>query len=292
MTDPWPAIATRLEPGLGAVAAPANYLVGRPCGRAGLPDSILLFVRQDLRADTTAITHHHRHVLILALAGAGSVCIDRHVHHLRPGRAVLILPHQLHHYADIRPPLRWLFVTFEQDTLAWRALFNRQAALHPDQEALVARLLALSADPRPEAAERLGLVLALLLGELAERALPAPDQRAAGPDAARTDLLGEVNRILYDRLEDPPGIAALAAELGLSPSHLRWQIRRSLGLSLGQYMLRVRLNQARMLLRDPRLAVAQVARRCGFASPQSFSRAFRRMDGRPPRAARRPAGGG
>lgn len=54
-------------------------------------------------------------------------------------------------------------------------------------------------------------------------------------------------------------------------------------------MLRVRLNQARLLLRDPRLAVAEVARRCGFASPQSFSRAFRRMDGRAPRAARRPA---
>lgn len=291
MIEPWTGIAERLEPALAALQPPASYLVGRRCGRAGGPDNILLFQRHGFAPGSDIPHHHHRHVLILALAGSGSVCIDRHVHRLRPGRAVLIHPHQLHHYADVHPPLRWLFVTCEYDGPPLTRLYNRAAAMRPDQEGLLARLLELFADPRPEAAERLALLVQLLLGELSDHALPPPRDAPAVPGPARSDLLGRVNRILYDRLADPPGIAQLARELGLSASHLRALIRRSLGLGLGQYMLRVRLNQARMLLADPRLSIGEVARRCGFASLSAFSRAWRRATGASPRIARRPGTG-
>lgn len=283
--DPWPEIAARLDPLLGTLPSPVDYHRGRTGGRPGSPDNILLFLRR-MFGEASHATHHHRHVLILALAGEGGVCVDRHVHLLRPGMAVLIHPHQLHHYVDVRGPLLWLFVTFEQDALAWRALFNRMSALRTDHEALLTRLVELFRDPRPEAGERLGLVAGLLLAELAERALPPPDDSAPAPADARLDLLGRINRIVYDRLDRPPGIAALAAQLGISASHLRWLVRRSLGIGLGQYLLRVRLNHARTLLRDPRLRVGEVGRRCGFASPQAFSRAYQRMHGCAPRAER------
>jgi len=281
-SDPWPAIVRRLDPDLLRVPPPASYHVGRRHGHAGLPDNVLLFMRQDLRTDQAG-THHHRHVLILALAGSGGVCVDRHIHRLRPGRAVLILPHQLHHYVDTQPPLRWLFVTFEAEAAAWTRLYNRQAAMHPDQEGLLLRLLRGFAEARPAGAERLALATALLLGELADRRLRPPGSGPTQPETARPDVLEQVNRILYRRLDRPPGIRGLAAEIGISPSHLRNLVRRSLGLSLGRYVLRVRLNHARILLADRRLRVGEVARQCGFGSLQAFSRAYRRMHGRSPR---------
>lgn len=280
--DPWPEIARRLEPALLRVPLPDSYHVGRRHGRPGLPENVLLFLRQDLRTDQAGALHH-RHVVILALAGSGGVCVDRHIHRLRPGRAVLILPHQLHHYVDVEPPLRWLFLTFEADASAHTRLYNRQAALHPDQEGLLLRLLRSFADERPVAAERLAMTASLLLGELADRRLRPPGSGPLQPEAARPDVLEQVNRILYQRLDRPPGIRGLAAEIGISPSHLRNLVRRSLGLSLGRYVLRVRLNHARILLADRRLKVGEVARRCGFGSLQAFSRAYRRMHGRSPR---------
>jgi AraC family transcriptional regulator, regulatory protein of adaptative response / methylphosphotriester-DNA alkyltransferase methyltransferase len=52
---------------------------------------------------------------------------------------------------------------------------------------------------------------------------------------------------------------------------------------------RVRMSRAAVLLRDPALPVAAVARAVGYRQAAQFSKAFRRHYGRPPSALRRSA---
>lgn len=284
LTQDWDTIAAGLEPQLMAIGHPANYHLGRRSGFPGLPDNIVVFLRQNLDL-TLPADHHHRHVLIIALAGGGRICVERHVHELLPGMARLIFPHQLHHYLDVRPPLRWLFITFEQDSsLAWSRLFDVPATVPTDAKCLIRMLIQLYGDGRPDAAQYLGMTTALLLRGLCDRAQTSTSGGSQSP--ARFDLLEQVNHVLYNRIGEPLGIVELAAELGLSPSHLRSQIKRSLGLSLGKYITRVRINHARVLLRDPCLRVGDVARQCGFGTVQSFCRAYRRLVGTVPRRAK------
>ena len=74
----------------------------------------------------------------------------------------------------------------------------------------------------------------------------------------------------------------IARELRLSASRLRLLVRQTLGLSMGRYLMRIRLHRATALLSGGRLTVAEVAAACGFASVFAFSRAFKRGLGVPP----------
>jgi AraC-like DNA-binding protein len=81
----------------------------------------------------------------------------------------------------------------------------------------------------------------------------------------------------------------LAAAQGISVRylhHLFAQARTTFGAEL----MKLRLESARRLLEDPRLAaldIAEVSARCGFSEPSHFARRFRRAYGRGPQAHRR-----
>jgi AraC-like DNA-binding protein len=68
---------------------------------------------------------------------------------------------------------------------------------------------------------------------------------------------------------------AAARSLGVHPQTLSRAIRSETGLGFRRWMLLRRLETAKVLLRgDPTLTVSVVAARVGFASVQTFDRAF------------------
>ena len=94
--------------------------------------------------------------------------------------------------------------------------------------------------------------------------------------------LAEIER----RASTPPGRAELA---GVARTHLRSLERlfaRELGTSIAAHCQAVRLDRARLLLRQSGRPVLAVAVMCGFASASHFSRAYRARFGRSPRAER------
>ena len=125
---------------------------------------------------------------------------------------------------------------------------------------LLTWLLDLYTSDERAAAEQL---LPVLLREL---------ERVAGHSQS---LLPAVDVYLGDHLAEPIRIARLAAALGLSRSHFSRNFRRLTGQSPRQYTIRYRLEQARRLLTDRSVRVAEVARRCGFSSTAHLSRLFR-----------------
>lgn len=92
-------------------------------------------------------------------------------------------------------------------------------------------------------------------------------------------------RLIDERLREirqPPALAELAALCKLSVRQLTRGFRQSRGCSIGEHVARSRLKNAQRLLATDQ-SVKAIAYSLGFASPSSFSYAFRRAVGQTPR---------
>ncbi len=92
-------------------------------------------------------------------------------------------------------------------------------------------------------------------------------------------------RRIEERLKEvrePPTLSDLAALCGLSVRQLTRAFRASRGHSIGDYVEQCRVDHARRLLATE-ISVKAIGYSLGFASPSSFSFAFRRATGQTPR---------
>jgi len=98
-----------------------------------------------------------------------------------------------------------------------------------------------------------------------------------------------VLREMEASLETPAPRAALARSAGMSLRQLERRFRRHLGRGMQEHYRRLRLDRARLLLRESAMPILEVALATGFASASQFSRAYRRAFGESPTKTR--AGG-
>jgi transcriptional regulator GlxA family with amidase domain len=87
-------------------------------------------------------------------------------------------------------------------------------------------------------------------------------------------------------LEEPLPREALARLGGMSLRQLERLFRTHLGRTVGEHYRDLRLDRARLLLRQGPLSVLETAMACGFVSAAHFSRAYRARFGMSPRAER------
>ncbi|MGK2867068.1 MAG: helix-turn-helix transcriptional regulator [Mycobacterium sp.] len=121
--------------------------------------------------------------------------------------------------------------------------------------------------------------LTLLLIDLARMADAAVDDRSLRSVSVVPDVLAVIDR----RIAEPLSLREVADELGLSPGHLTTVVRRRTGRTVVDWILDRRMSEARMLLADTDLPVADIARRVGISDPSYFARLFRREHDATPR---------
>lgn len=80
-------------------------------------------------------------------------------------------------------------------------------------------------------------------------------------------------------LERSIDLPAIAGAAGLSPSHFARQFRVTIGKAPHQYLMQLRLERARRLLRETDTSVVEVAFACGFANQELMTRLFTRHCG-------------
>jgi two-component system response regulator YesN len=68
----------------------------------------------------------------------------------------------------------------------------------------------------------------------------------------------------------------------ISPGYLSRLLKLETGFSFVDYLTRVRINKAVQIMNDPAVKVYEVAEAVGYQSQHYFSRAFKRVFGRPP----------
>jgi two-component system, response regulator YesN len=73
-----------------------------------------------------------------------------------------------------------------------------------------------------------------------------------------------------------------AAELQISPGYLSRLMKRETGFSFVEYLNRIRIKKATVLMSDPSAKAFEVAERVGYRSQHYFSRAFKKVTGTTP----------
>lgn len=130
-----------------------------------------------------------------------------------------------------------------------------------------------------------------LLVELIDASLGALHRDGGGGRAERGSAAGvrrrreaveAVQLVLNERFESPPRLAELAAGVGCSPFHLSRTFRAVTGLTLRQYLRRLRCRLASERLARGVPDLTSLALELGFCDHSHFTNAYRRELGVPP----------
>lgn len=98
--------------------------------------------------------------------------------------------------------------------------------------------------------------------------------------------LRQVLSYIEDNLNQDMSLGEIAAVAGVSVSHFKTLFRESVGLPVHQYVIRRRVERARMLLAEGKLSISQIAFETGFAHQSHMARHMRRVLGVSPKALR------
>jgi AraC-like DNA-binding protein len=100
-------------------------------------------------------------------------------------------------------------------------------------------------------------------------------------------VLAEVFGCIEERYRDPVSLKYVARAVSLTPGYLTTVVRRKTGRTVQEWIAERRLEEARHLLAETDLAVAEVGHRVGYKDPGYFVRIFRRAHGTTPLGWRR-----
>ena len=195
--------------------------------------------------------------------------IDRNVWHMQ--------------YADL--PVNFLTVSFRTEpSTPCSALSGRRFELTEQQIALLRQMLAENntaeyANDSTESLLRL-LLISLLRSDQTRRSgrpkvLPATshtEQRIAD------QLIQTISAHSGQKLT----LQQLADSAHISTTYLHRIFRTQLGMTPGNYLAKVRMEESKLLLRDGALSMGEIAKQLGFSSQQQFSRQFRAVTGMSP----------
>ncbi len=126
--------------------------------------------------------------------------------------------------------------------------------------------------------------------ELVEDPLPVARRSPAGDlELSIQKAIGLIQLRYWDNLS----LAGLARELGMSKYHLSRRFKEATGVTFRGYVLRTRLERAKVLLSRSQDSITEVAHVVGFGDLPRFDKLFKRYTGLTPSAYRaRPARGG
>lgn len=100
------------------------------------------------------------------------------------------------------------------------------------------------------------------------------------------DSLREANSLMHSNIQEPLSADEVASLVGVSRRQLERWYKEYFNSSPARYYLQIRLEQARHMLLNTHLSIAEIAVTTGFSSPAHFATCYRKAFGQSPSAAR------
>jgi len=111
----------------------------------------------------------------------------------------------------------------------------------------------------------------------------APHELGRGGDSHADEKILDAQLMLANQLDQPLNLSTLAAASGLSVRTLNRRFKQASGMSPGTYLTQRRIEEARSLLMETNLPVAEVGWQVGYRDPSRFAQHFKRLAGVNPR---------
>jgi AraC-like DNA-binding protein len=125
-----------------------------------------------------------------------------------------------------------------------------------------------------------------LLRAIRDYVLSASNGEHGLPAVLRDPCIGRVLGAIHQRPEHAWTVGSLASEANLSRSGFAARFRLRVGTTPLRYVQRYRFTAAVRLLQTTDAKIFDIARRVGYDSESSFSKAFKRLMGKAPGAYR------
>jgi transcriptional regulator GlxA family with amidase domain len=101
----------------------------------------------------------------------------------------------------------------------------------------------------------------------------------ATPERPQPTWMPGVLELLRASYASNPSVQQIAERARVHPVHLCRSFRKHHGVTLGQYMRRLKVEHARLLLANSDVTLSEIASRCGFCDQSHFSSVFKRIAG-------------
>ncbi|TVY10865.1 AraC family transcriptional regulator [Paenibacillus cremeus] len=219
------------------------------------------------------------------VSGKGVYTCLGQTYQLGAGDSFLIEPGKLINYmADLEDPWHYHWIAFEGSEAAAMlqeiGLSSKQPIVHTGRRRHIPLLfhqVQRAFQTRTAGAGlKAGGSLQLLLAEFAEAL--QPQQKSAPQQASGGDqIVQQALQYLSTQYAEPITIELMAETLGYNRAYLSTLFKQHTGLTPVTFLLQLRLDKARHLLRErPELTVEQIASSVGFQDPLYFSKQFKR----------------
>jgi len=250
----------------------------------------------------TGHTHPGAYEFCYIVRGNATWWVGAEVFEVEPGDIFLTWPDETHGGVDgaMHPcELYWLQLVIPADGsslglsaaetavlhAAFRDLPYRKCAGDKQIADHYERLMGEHRHPTPLSQAMIRASLRLLcqdiLAAFAKRSESGGGQRQYSP------RIGDAIEWLNANLSRPISIEDAADAVGVRPSHFRDQFRRETGFSPVEYLVRLRVREAKQRLLETDASITEIAYGLGFRSSQYFATVFRRHTGHSPRDFRR-----
>lgn len=202
----------------------------------------------------------------------------------------IYIPAGVMHGFDVGPQVFGTAVFFGREPgieLPAEPLHLRVREVHAQQEInVMLDMIQRELDAEAPGHERAALHHLGLLGVWLERQAVKAQADQPKPDAARR-LVARFTAVMEREFRSGAGVGDMAAQLGVTTTHLTRCCRQACGRSAIDLLQDRRIFEARKMLAETRMPVKSIGESLGFTSPAYFTRAFQHRTGQAPTEFRR-----
>ena len=234
----------------------------------------------------TTSTHFHSAVeLLFVESGEIESTIDGEKRILRAGEASFADSFSVHSYSPIQSTSGFVIVGAKEDFQACFSAFGEKTPpkfFRFENFELLAQLCELCAKNRQNPIgryESFSGAVKIIASEIAENT-----ELVARKIDKQTSLICKILSFANEYLKEDLSLLTLSQRFGYSHEYLSRFLHRYLSESWCAYINRLRVRKADELLKaSPEVSVLEIAYACGFDSPNTFYRAYKKEFGVPPR---------
>lgn len=96
------------------------------------------------------------------------------------------------------------------------------------------------------------------------------------------EIIEQIILFFQEHLSEKISLSVITRKFGISTSHLEREFKKYTGFTPTAYLTRLRINYAKILLKNTRLSVEEVGIRAGIQSSANFIQIFKRYEGMTP----------